>query len=150
MSIETKQHLQPLSIPTSGFSPIEHFVINNKVSLGQLDSLLSYVPKLCHLSFGHLDGYRSSRIHSNSINLNGLTDVSLKLRSVSFHKFESLVIEFFSSSPNLTFCIILYLFFYFGFKRFQRWSMGTINFNSYAKSLCLRLSRGKSSISSQF
>jgi hypothetical protein len=93
--IETKQYLQPLSIATKEFSPIEHLVIKNKVSLNQLDSLLSYVPQLHCLSFGHLDGSRGSRLRRSSITLNYLTNVSLEVYSVGFNDFEQLATDFF-------------------------------------------------------
>jgi hypothetical protein len=95
MLIETKQYLKPLPIATNEFSPIEHLVINNKVSFIQLDSLLSYVPQLRRLSFDYFDGYISSRICTNAIQLNYLTDVSLKSHSMSFNDFELLVIDLF-------------------------------------------------------
>jgi hypothetical protein len=38
--IKTVRRLEPLSIATNEFSPIEHLVINNQVSINQLDSLL--------------------------------------------------------------------------------------------------------------
>ncbi len=95
MSIETRQELHPLRISTKEFSPIEHLVINNKVSLNQLGSLLSYVPQLRRLSLGRLDGSRRKQTHKSSISANDLTDVSLKLYSISFNDFESLVTEFF-------------------------------------------------------
>jgi hypothetical protein len=88
---ETLRTLKPLSIATNQFSSIEHLVINHNVSLDQLDSLLSYVPQLHRLSFGHLDGSRITRIHMNSIPLNSLTNVSLKLDSVNFNDFELLL-----------------------------------------------------------
>jgi hypothetical protein len=95
MLIETKQYLKPLPIATNEFSPIEHLVINNKVSFIQLDSLLSYVPQLRRLSFGYLDGSRNSRITKSSITLSYLIDVSLKLYSVDFNDFQVLVTDFF-------------------------------------------------------
>ncbi|CAF1566917.1 unnamed protein product [Rotaria sordida] len=56
--IETLRYLRPLSIAKNEFSSIEHLVINNKISINQLNSLLSYVPQLHRLSIGYLDGYR--------------------------------------------------------------------------------------------
>jgi hypothetical protein len=98
------------------FSPIKHLVINNKISLYQLDSLFSYVPQLCHLSFGHLVlEYRSRRTHNPSITLHSLIDVSLDLNYISFNKFEQLVIDFFSQVQILrigrgcaSFLLVLY------------------------------------------
>jgi hypothetical protein len=95
MLIDTRQHLLPLYTATNKFSSIEYLVINNKVSLNQVDSLLSYVPQLRRLSFGHLNGSRGIRIHKTSISLNYLTDVSLELYDVSFNDFELLVTNFF-------------------------------------------------------
>ena len=97
--------------------PSKHLVINNKVSLGQLDSLLSYVPQLHRLLFGHLDGSRrldgsrGSRTHGSSINLHGLRDISLKLYSVSFNDLESLVTEFFCQVQILRLVICLARFY---------------------------------------
>ncbi|CAF4109435.1 unnamed protein product [Rotaria sordida] len=68
--IETLRYLKPLSIAKNEFSSIEHLVINNKASINQLNSLLSYVPQLRRLSIGYLDGYRYNRTHKSSIVLN--------------------------------------------------------------------------------
>ena len=106
MLFETLQDLKPLSIATNEFSSMEHLVINNKVSLNQLDSILSYVPQLRRLSFGLLNGWRNSRTHRNPIPLNYLTHVSLKLDYVSFNDFE-LLIRLFSSNSSFTYYSIL-------------------------------------------
>ncbi len=123
MSIETRQYLYPLPIPTKEFSPIEHLVINNKVSLDQFDTLLSYVPQLHRLSFGHLDGSRRSRTHKSSISVNDLKDVSLKLYSVSFNEFESLVTEFFCQVQilRLAVCLARYSFNGMEYLNANRW-----------------------------
>jgi hypothetical protein len=119
MSIETKRYLRPPPTATNEFSPIEHLVINNKVSLNQLHSLLSYVPQLHHLSFGYLDGSRNTRIRRNSITLNYLTDVSLKLYSVDFDELELLVTDFFRQVQTLRITI--------GCHRFSNSSMEYLN-----------------------
>ncbi|CAF1238863.1 unnamed protein product [Rotaria sordida] len=66
--IETLRYLRPLSIAKNEFSFIEHLVINNKISINQLNSLLSFVPQLRRLSIGYLDGYRYNRTHKNYLN----------------------------------------------------------------------------------
>jgi hypothetical protein len=96
LSIPTLRRLIPLSIAKNEFSPIEHLVINNRVSLGQLNNLFSYVPKLRRLSLGYLDGYRASRTYTSSIALHYLSRVSLTLSSVNFDEFEQLIKDFFS------------------------------------------------------
>ncbi|CAF3192332.1 unnamed protein product, partial [Rotaria sp. Silwood2] len=88
---ETLKHLRAMSIATNEFSSIEYLVINNKVSIDQLYSLLPYVPQLRRLSLGHLCEPRWSRTDMNSIILNYLTYVSLELYSVSFDNFESII-----------------------------------------------------------
>jgi hypothetical protein len=95
LSIPTLRRRKPLSIAKNEFSPIEHLVINNKVSLDQLDNLFSYVPKLRRLTLGYLDGYRTSRTYNSSIALHYLSRVSLTLSSVSFNEFERLITDFF-------------------------------------------------------
>ncbi|CAF2878103.1 unnamed protein product [Rotaria sp. Silwood2] len=95
MFLETLRNLRSMPTATHEFSPIEHLVINNKVSLAQLNSLLLYVPQLRRLTLGHLSGYRGSRTSTKSITLNYLTHVSLNLYSVSFDDFESIINDFF-------------------------------------------------------
>jgi hypothetical protein len=87
--IETFDDPEPLSIATNEFSPLEHLVINSKVLINQVDSLLSYVPQLRSLSFGNLYGY-NKRANRNSIVLNYLRNVSLKLCYVTFDDLEHL------------------------------------------------------------
>ncbi|CAF3977440.1 unnamed protein product [Rotaria sp. Silwood1] len=91
ISIGTLRHRIPLPIATNEFSSIEHLVIKNKVLLNQIDSLLSYVPQLRRLSLDYLDGFRSSQKRMHPVNLNDLTNVSLKLYSIDFNRFEQLV-----------------------------------------------------------
>jgi hypothetical protein len=110
--IRTVRSLEPLSITTNEFSPIEHLVINNKVSINQLDSLLSYVPQLRRLSLEYFDGYISSRIRTTTIQLNYLTDVSLKSHSISFNDFQLLVIDLFRQIQVLR--IEIYSFYFSG------------------------------------
>jgi hypothetical protein len=108
MFIEIEQSSLPIA--TKEFSPIEHLIINNKISFNQLDNLLSYVPQLRRLSLSHLNGYQSSRIRTNSTTLNYLTDVSLGLYSISFTNFELLITDFFRQVQVLciTACIMQY------------------------------------------
>jgi len=91
VSLETLRNRHLLTVAMNKFSPIEHLIIKNKVSLGQINSLLSYVPQLRRISFGNLDEGRGSQPRMDSINLKYLTHVSLKLHSVTFNKFELLV-----------------------------------------------------------
>jgi hypothetical protein len=91
VSLETLRNRHPLAVAMNKFSPIEHLIINNKVSLGQINSLLSYVPQLRRISFGNLDERKNSQLHMGSIALKYLTHVSLKLHSVAFNDFELLV-----------------------------------------------------------
>jgi hypothetical protein len=108
--IRTVRRLEPLSIATNEFSPIEHLVINNQVSINQLDSLLSYVPQLRRLSLDNFNGYITSGIRSNAIQLNYLTDVSLKSHSISFNDFQPLVIDLFRQVQILRIEIYTYYF----------------------------------------
>ena len=91
LSIEIEEFSLPIA--SKEFSPIEHLIINNKISLHQLDHFLSYVPQLRRLSLNHLNGRRSARMRTNLPILNYLTDVSLGLYSISFTNFESLVTD---------------------------------------------------------
>jgi hypothetical protein len=108
MFIEIEQFSLPIA--TMEFSPIEHLIINNEVSLNQLDTLLSYVPQLRRLSLSHLNGHLNSRIRRNPAILNYLTNVSLDLYSISFNDFELLVADFFRQVQVLciTACIMQY------------------------------------------
>jgi hypothetical protein len=93
--IETSWYPTALSVATNEFNSIEYLIINNKVSVEQLDSLLSYVPQLRRLTIGHLDGLRNRRTQESSTTLNYLTNVSLKLYSVSFNDFELSITDLF-------------------------------------------------------
>ena len=94
-SLGTLGVLNSLPVATSEFSPIEHLVINGRILRYQIGNLLSYAPQLRRLSLGHLDRCTRSQAYMNSISLNYLTHVSLKLCWISFEDFDLLVRDFF-------------------------------------------------------
>jgi hypothetical protein len=104
--IETRNGSYSLPTPTNKFSSIEHLAINNDVWLHQLDSLLLYVPQLRRLSLGKLGTYGPLQRRIKSVRLNYLTNVSLKLNSISFYNFESLTKDLFCQVQ--TFRITIY------------------------------------------
>jgi len=82
-------------VATNQFSTIEHLVINNKISIDQLEILLSYVPQLHRLSIGNLIESKLHQTKTSSISLNYLTNVSLNLHHVNFNDFEIIVKNYF-------------------------------------------------------
>ncbi|CAF1321297.1 unnamed protein product [Rotaria sp. Silwood1] len=85
--IELLQSPKLLPIATNEFSTIEHLIINHDISIDELPILLSYVPQLRRLSIGHLKESKLNRTERDSISLNYLTNVSLKLHNVNFEDF---------------------------------------------------------------
>jgi hypothetical protein len=70
----------PLSISTNHYSTLEYLIINGHCRLDQLISILSYTPKLCHLSCQYLYGSGCTEIN---FPLN-LTSICLILYRISF------------------------------------------------------------------
>ncbi|UJR20059.1 hypothetical protein I4U23_023193 [Adineta vaga] len=91
LCIELLQCPKSFLVPINEFSTIEYFFINHEISIDQLFILLSYVPQLRRLSLGNLRESKVNQIGKHSINLNHLTNVSLKLDRVPFHELEILV-----------------------------------------------------------
>lgn len=86
-----------LPIATNPTSPIEHLTINgNKFNPYRLDNLLSYVPKLCHLSINYLNGYSGYGTIALVTVLKHLTHVSLVLNQVEFLDFELLIKQYYN------------------------------------------------------
>ncbi|CAF1233529.1 unnamed protein product [Rotaria sp. Silwood1] len=100
--IELLQYSKSLSVATNEFSTVEHLIINHEISIDQLLILLSYVPQLRRLSIGNLKEPKINRTEKGSINLNYLTNVSLKLNNVNFNDFEILVTNYFRQIQVLT------------------------------------------------
>ncbi|CAF3739137.1 unnamed protein product [Rotaria sp. Silwood1] len=100
--IELLQYSKSLSVATNEFSTVEHLIINHEISIDQLPILLSYVPQLRRLSIGNLKEPKINRTKKGSINLNYLTNVSLKLNNLNFNDFEILVTNYFRQIQVLT------------------------------------------------
>ncbi|CAF4720227.1 unnamed protein product [Rotaria sp. Silwood1] len=100
--IELLQYSKSLSVATNEFSTVEHLIINHEISIDQLLILLSYVPQLRRLSIGNLKEPKINRTKKGSINLNYLTNVSLKLNNLNFNDFEILVTNYFRQIQVLT------------------------------------------------
>ncbi|CAF4947184.1 unnamed protein product, partial [Rotaria sp. Silwood1] len=103
--IQLLQCSKSLPVATNEFSNIEHLIINHEISMDQLPILLSYVPQLRRLSIGNLKESKLNRTERSSINLNYLTNVSLKLHNTNFDDFENLVINYFRQIQVLTIAI---------------------------------------------
>ncbi|CAF4710045.1 unnamed protein product, partial [Rotaria sp. Silwood2] len=71
-------------------SPIEYLSINRHCSLNQLMSLISYTPKLNHLSSLSISETSNARINNISMTYPKLTRSSLKLWRMSFDSFKLL------------------------------------------------------------
>lgn len=85
-------------------SPIEYLSINRHCSLNQFVSLLSYTPKLCHLSNLSISETSNIRIHSISMTYPKLTNISLKLWRMSFDNFKLLCSKLFYHIQVLNIC----------------------------------------------
>ncbi|CAF4046103.1 unnamed protein product [Rotaria sp. Silwood2] len=103
--IELLQCPKSLPVATNEFSTIEHLIINHEISIDQLPILLSYVPQLRRLSIGNLKKPKINRTERDSISLNYLTYISLKLHNVNFDDFEILVTNYFRQIQVLTIAI---------------------------------------------
>ncbi|CAF1586584.1 unnamed protein product, partial [Adineta steineri] len=95
ISIGLLQCPKSLLAATNEFSAIEYLIINNGISIDPLIIILSYVPQLRRLSIHYLTESKYNRIKKDSINLNYLTNVSIRLLCVPFNQFETLMINYF-------------------------------------------------------
>jgi hypothetical protein len=88
--ISSDEHFQSPALPmaTNEYSPIEHLNIRSKLTMCDLNALLSYVPQLHRLSLGRLCLHEHEQIVSCSINLNDLTHATLSMEFVTFDEFE--------------------------------------------------------------
>ncbi|CAF0781370.1 unnamed protein product [Adineta steineri] len=106
ISIELLQYPKStLCVATNEFSSIEYLIINNEISIDQLTIILSYVPQLRRLSISYLTKSKHNRIDKDSINLNHLTNVSIRLLCVPFDQFEILMINHFRQIQVLSIAI---------------------------------------------
>ncbi|UJR17208.1 hypothetical protein I4U23_004103 [Adineta vaga] len=80
---------------TNELNTIEYLVVNQTVSFDQLDSLLSYVPKLQRLSIIDLYELSDSRRKSKSLSLDLLTNVSITVKNIEFNDFQSIARDYF-------------------------------------------------------
>ncbi|CAF1415821.1 unnamed protein product [Adineta steineri] len=103
LSIETSRILYLLPVATNQLSSIEYLTIKNSVSLAQLYNLLSYVPRIRHLSFKNLYKGRYTPQRLQSIHFDNLTSVSLKFQYFDFDVFELLIQDFFQHVQILCF-----------------------------------------------
>jgi hypothetical protein len=86
---------EPLPISTNEYSSIEHLIIENKICLDHLDSLLSYVPQLRRFSIQLLEDSWKKRTKVSSLVFNHLTHISLQLDHIIFNQFEQLIVDLF-------------------------------------------------------
>ncbi|CAF1419559.1 unnamed protein product [Rotaria magnacalcarata] len=93
-----------LHAATNEHSPIEHLSINRHCSLNQFISLISYTPKLSHLSSLSISEPSNTRMNIISIVYPKLTHISLKLWRMSFDSFELLCSKLFSHLEFLSIC----------------------------------------------
>ncbi|CAF1563307.1 unnamed protein product, partial [Adineta steineri] len=92
ISIELLQYPKSiLCVATNEFSSIEYLIINNEILIDQLIVILSYVPQLRRLSIHYLTKSKHNRIEKDAVNLNHLTNVSIKLLCAPFDQFEILM-----------------------------------------------------------
>ncbi|CAF0906703.1 unnamed protein product [Rotaria sordida] len=85
-------------------SPIEYLSVNRHCSLNQLISLISYTPKLSHLSSLSISETSNVRINNISIIYPKLTRISLKLWRMSFDSFKLLCSKLFYHLEVLSIC----------------------------------------------
>lgn len=91
-----------LPVPTNEFSSIEYLIIDNEIKLDILDSLLSYVPKLRHLSLNDLIESRQHQIQRKSTTFNYLSSASFRMNRTNFNDLELLITNFLSQISHLS------------------------------------------------
>jgi hypothetical protein len=96
LKFQSKNNLNSSSTSTNVFSPIEHLVIKNCFPFESFNNLLSYLPRLHHLSIDGLVDCHQIEVPLSPIELKCFKYVSLKLDFVNFNRFEQLVRKFFS------------------------------------------------------
>ena len=124
ISMSIKRHPGLLLSSMNDVSSIEHLVIDNEISLNQLDSLLSFVPQLHRLSVNKLiDHYGNYNVLTNVFTLNYLINVSVHLIGIPFSDVEELVRKCFPQVQILHFSAIGTFFYPFdtGYGNAPRW-----------------------------
>ncbi|CAF0808945.1 unnamed protein product, partial [Adineta ricciae] len=95
MSLKERSGINPLTIPSTITSPLEHLVIDHDMNFRQLKSLLSYVPQLRHLTcYSVVSSYSSSSETFTDLLCN-LTHVSLQMTDILFNSFEPMIRDLF-------------------------------------------------------
>ncbi|CAF1161919.1 unnamed protein product [Rotaria sordida] len=92
LSLERNIEFNPLSIATSEFSPIEYFIISNKLYIDELNAILTYIPQIRRLSIRNLHQFsKNETIKLYPVVLNYLIHVSMTMTKVTFDEFESII-----------------------------------------------------------
>lgn len=85
-----------LPIATDKTSPVEHLVLNCNLFLSDLNILLSYVPYLRRLKLSLLNGNRLDPSETFSCSCSNLTNLSVRMETVPFDKFETMAKKLFN------------------------------------------------------
>jgi hypothetical protein len=72
-------------------SPIEHFIINHQCDFNTLCSLISYTPKLCHLSLNDLSDSDEDNEMALSVSFPNLKSLSIEMCGITFDDLEMFI-----------------------------------------------------------
>jgi hypothetical protein len=91
LSLEGNAKSSALPIATTEFSSIEYFIIIGNLYMDELNTFLSYIPKIRRLSIRNLCESSKKHIEFHPVLLNQLTHVSLTITQLNFDEFESIM-----------------------------------------------------------
>ena len=90
LSFNQSSQYKSLPIATNQFSPIEHFITTNLNNISELPIILTYLPRLKHLSIHSPDYSHPENTQQICLPPDDLTHVTLNILNISFDDFQSL------------------------------------------------------------
>ena len=101
--IEITKFDEWLPFATDRFSSIETLILHNEIEFDEIDNLLSYVPKLRHLSLNKFKMSYRKRGQQRASTLIHLTSVCCRMNGIEFDDFKLLIHDYFTQISRLTF-----------------------------------------------
>lgn len=93
---------KPCNFPPTELKSIKYLVLDYPISLDEINTVLSAVPEVRHLSLQDLGDSSREQTKLQPIRLNHLKHLCLKLHIISFHQFQSLIENLCKQVENLS------------------------------------------------
>ncbi len=95
LNFQVMDHLNLSSTSNNKLSPIENFIIKPSFRFESFENLLSYLPRLGHLSIDGMHDRYHKEIDFSPLALKSFKYVSLKLYSLKFDRLEEIIKNYF-------------------------------------------------------